>query len=122
MRLDKILGKISEKVYGFWFWVKYSPKIKSCGMIAIVLRISLKKFTEQLRLVDLKNTYTKNTPRVFHAETTWKRPFPRCFKMDYTWCVCRTSLKNCGMVFETTRIPFSILKLPLAYDISLTSP
>ena len=23
-----------------------------------------------------------NTPRVFHAETTWKRPFPRCFNVE----------------------------------------
>ena len=30
-----------------------------------------------------------NTPRVFHVETTWKRPFLRRFNVEYTWCVCR---------------------------------
>ena len=29
------------------------------------------------------------TPRVFHVETTWKRPFPRRFNVEYTWYVCR---------------------------------
>ena len=33
--------------------------------------------------------YPTNTPRVFHVETTWKRPIPRRFNMKYTWCVCR---------------------------------
>ena len=33
--------------------------------------------------------YTANTPRGFHVETTWKRPFPRRFNMESTWCVCR---------------------------------
>ena len=30
-----------------------------------------------------------NTLRGFHVETTWKRPFPRRFNVDSTWCVCR---------------------------------
>ena len=30
-----------------------------------------------------------NTPRVFHVETTWKRPFLRRFNVEYTWCDCR---------------------------------
>ena len=30
-----------------------------------------------------------NTPRVFHVETTWKRPFLRRFNVEYMWCVCR---------------------------------
>ena len=30
-----------------------------------------------------------NTSRVFHVETTWKRPFPRRFNMEYSWSVCR---------------------------------
>ena len=32
-----------------------------------------------------------NTPRGFHVETTWKRPFPRCFNVQSTWCVCRAN-------------------------------
>ena len=31
----------------------------------------------------------KSTPRVFHVETTWKRPFLRRFNVEYTWCVCK---------------------------------
>ena len=30
----------------------------------------------------------KNTPPVFHVETTWKRPLPRRFNVEYTWSVC----------------------------------
>ena len=30
-----------------------------------------------------------NTPRVFDVEMMWKRPFPRRFNLEYTWCVCR---------------------------------
>ena len=30
-----------------------------------------------------------NTSRGFHLETTWKRSFPRRFKVEYTCCVCR---------------------------------
>ena len=26
-----------------------------------------------------------NTPRRFHVETTWKRPFPRRFNVESTW-------------------------------------
>ena len=32
-----------------------------------------------------------NTPRGFHVKTTWKWSFARCFKVEYTWCVCRDS-------------------------------
>ena len=28
--------------------------------------------------------------RVFHVETTLKRPFPRGFKVEYTWRVCKS--------------------------------
>ena len=28
-------------------------------------------------------------PRIFNVETTWKRPFPRRFNVEYTLCVCR---------------------------------
>ena len=37
----------------------------------------------------LEKPLPKNTPRVFHVETTWKRPFPRRFNVEYMWCVCR---------------------------------
>ena len=33
--------------------------------------------------------FPTNTLSVFHVETTWKRPFPRCFNVEYTRCVCR---------------------------------
>ena len=33
-------------------------------------------------------TYPTNTPRGFHVETTWKRPLPRRFSVEFTWCVC----------------------------------
>ena len=38
------------------------------------------------------NSYPTSTPRVFHVETTWKRPFPRRFNVEYTWSICRVSL------------------------------
>ena len=34
---------------------------------------------------------TTNTTCVFHVETTWKRPLPCRFNVEYTWCVCRVS-------------------------------
>ena len=30
-----------------------------------------------------------NTSRVFHVQTTWERPFPHRFNMEYKWCVWR---------------------------------
>ena len=33
--------------------------------------------------------FPTNTPREFHVETTWKRPFPCRFNVESTWCVCR---------------------------------
>ena len=33
--------------------------------------------------------YPTNTPRRFHVETTWKRPFSLRFNVESTWCVCR---------------------------------
>ena len=37
------------------------------------------------------NYFLTNTPRVFHVETTHKWLFPRCFNVEYMWCVCRVS-------------------------------
>ena len=37
---------------------------------------------------------TANTLRVFHVETTWKGPFPRCFHVECTWCICRDVFIN----------------------------
>ena len=31
----------------------------------------------------------RNTPRVFHVEMTWERPFLRRFNVEFMWCVCR---------------------------------
>ena len=39
--------------------------------------------------VPILERYPKNTQRVFHVETTWKRSFPRRFNMEFMWCVCR---------------------------------
>ena len=36
--------------------------------------------------------FPTNTPHVLHIETTWKRPFPRRFKVEYTWCACRANI------------------------------
>ena len=33
-------------------------------------------------------SYT-NTSRAFHVETMWKRPFPRRFNVECTWCIWR---------------------------------
>ena len=30
----------------------------------------------------------KNALLEFHVKATWKRPFPRRFNVEYTWCVC----------------------------------
>ena len=32
--------------------------------------------------------YPTNTPRGFHVEMTWKRPFPRRFNLESTLCLC----------------------------------
>ena len=37
---------------------------------------------------------TANTLHVFHVETTWKGPFPRCFYVECTWCICRDVFIN----------------------------
>ena len=37
---------------------------------------------------------SNNTPHVFLVETTWKRPFPCRFKVEYTWRVCREMRSN----------------------------
>ena len=37
------------------------------------------------------NYFPTNTPRVFHVEKTHKWLFPRCFNVEYMWCVCRVS-------------------------------
>ena len=42
-----------------------------------------------MQLYSKANTSPKNTSRVFHVETTWKRLFLRLFNVEYTWCVCR---------------------------------
>ena len=39
-------------------------------------------------------TFPTNTPCIFHVETTWKRPFPRRFNVEYTWCVCRVNINS----------------------------
>ena len=36
-----------------------------------------------------------NTPRGFHVETTWKRPFPRRFNVESKWSVCREESMTC---------------------------
>ena len=36
-----------------------------------------------------KNRLPTNTQLVFHVKTTWKRLFPLCVNVEYTWCVCR---------------------------------
>ena len=38
---------------------------------------------------EFEKLFPTNTPRVYHVETMWKRPFPRRFNVEYTWCVCR---------------------------------
>ena len=35
-----------------------------------------------------------NIPRGFHAETMWKRSFPRRFNVESTWCVCRERFRS----------------------------
>ena len=39
----------------------------------------------------ISSTIPTNTPRRFHVETTWKRPFPCRFNLESTWYVCRHS-------------------------------
>ena len=51
-------------------------------------------FEENLLLkpVQISSGLPTNTPRGLHVETTWKRPFPRRFNVESTWCVCRAAL------------------------------
>ena len=46
----------------------------------------------------------KNTPRVFHVETTWKQTFPCHFNVEYTWSVCKEP-----PVKKVTKGPFDSL-------------
>ena len=43
---------------------------------------------ERFHQPDFEIYKPKNTPRVFHVETTWKLQFPRRFNVEYMWCVC----------------------------------
>ena len=51
-------------------------------------------FEENLLLkpVQISSGLPTNTPRGLHVGTTWKRPFPRRFNVESTWCVCRVIL------------------------------
>ena len=48
--------------------------------------------------------YPTNTPRGFHVETTWKRPFPRRFNVEPAWSVCRVILTGISMQKKKKRI------------------
>ena len=59
-----------------------------------------------------------NTPREFHVETMWKRPFPRRFNVEFTWCVCRevfspVDMTKSAVFFFFLRIWSHFLKKPL---------
>ena len=71
-----------------------------------------------------------NTPREFHVETTWKRPFPRRFNMEFTWCVCSRCSDGVGkhaitkswtVICQTSRTFFTLnyLKALLWYTKTL---
>ena len=45
-------------------------------------------FKFQKKDTGVTSSNSRNTPRVFHVETTWKGPFPHRFNVEYTWCVC----------------------------------
>ena len=54
----------------------------------ILDRIKLPKSCKEKPLGVITDNPT-NTPCGFHVEITWKRPFPRRFNVESTWCVCR---------------------------------
>ena len=66
------------------------------------------KINDQTVSADFGKPNSTNTPREFHLETTWKRPFPRCFNVEYTWCVC---MKDIYWFYSLTNLPFTLLSL-----------
>ena len=54
-----------------------------------VKHLRLDFFRKQLRI---KRLFPTKTPRGFYVETTWKRPFPRRFNVESSWCVYRVTI------------------------------
>ena len=54
-----------------------------------MFHICMRIFELIVRISSINTAFLTNKPRVFHVETTWKRPFPSRFNVEYTWCVCR---------------------------------
>ena len=42
-----------------------------------------------------------NTPGGLHVETTGRRPFPRRFNVEFTWCVCSASNPHSANILQT---------------------
>ena len=69
-------------------------KLSVLNSLIIFKPLSLLCFSfEQFFLSDAIriNSGIRQTPRVFHVETTWRRTFPRLLTVEYTWCVCEVS-------------------------------
>ena len=61
--------------------------------------------------------YSTNTPRVFHVETMWKRPFPRRFNVEYMWCVYSRFDKTWLLLYPKDHIPGESRNLKWCYFI-----
>ena len=72
---------------------------KNLSEIFEIYCLILKKFLNWFRINSLKANPT-NTSRVFHVETMWKRSFPRHFNVEYTWSVCRVTVKKFHLWFS----------------------
>ena len=65
---------------------------------------------------NLISTIPTNISHVFHAETKWKRPLPRHFKVKCTWYVSWAgSLWDQLWCFNVTKIGQTWSKLPIEY-------
>ena len=54
-----------------------------------MFHIFMQIFELIVKISSINTALFTNPTRVFHVETTWKRPFPSRFNVEYTWCVCR---------------------------------
>lgn len=58
-------------------------------------------------LLKARYHFHTNTPHRFHVDTTWKRPFPRGFKVESAWCVCRVLICSSFSVVSKRNCPQS---------------
>ena len=73
------------------------------GGLFLVYKKVLKTGSVLIRGKCIVPPYT-NTSRLFQVETTWRRPLPGRFNVEYTWCVCMASdMKEMPYICQSNR-------------------